>query len=174
MDTTYGFPFSCRVTSIKRDYTPVLPTLDDEITRVEDYFEARYTVLHKLRRERGADWREPLDLVEATSLLPTCSTAQPTALPPDVDHIDTRAALPHDSPDDVSIIGSDEGEHNHSDSDSDSDDEEELNMLLTFEHMLFDLGELRNPVVNVWYDLDTITEIVDPVHFLEDVKRLLV
>lgn len=172
LEATYGFPFPCRITTNKRDYTPVLPVVDDEVLRIKSSFKSHRIFLNDLRHERGADWCRPLDLVEATQLLPAThkpSTARTSGPSPEADD---HPPFHHDS-EDISVIGSDEEDERLDDeSGSDSADDEELEMLLNFEHMMFNTGEVRDPVVNVWYDLDMVTEIVDPVHFLEDVKRL--
>lgn len=127
--------------------------------------------------QHGDSWREPLDLVEATPLSPipeVRAAMQPSDVSPlSPDPLDGRASPPHDDTDHVSIIASDDGSESMDDgSNSDSGDSEDLDMLLNFENMMFNAGELHDPVVNVWYDLDVVEEIVDPVHFLADVKRL--
>ena len=48
----------------------------------------------------------------------------------------------------------------------------QIDMLLRVEAMMETEGDLRDPVVDTWYDLDMVTEVLDPVLFLQDVKRL--
>ncbi|KZV69638.1 hypothetical protein PENSPDRAFT_686150 [Peniophora sp. CONT] len=174
LDATYGFPFPCRVTAINKDYPPVLPIPDSEVVRLNRCFHSQWSALSNLEQERGDDLPGALDLVEATLLHPAStahSVTEPSGLV-DLSPTDGRASPCRDT-DNVSVIGSNDGsEHTDDASGSESEDSEDLAMFLNFEHMMFNTGELHDPVVNVWYDLDMVTEIVDPVHFLEDVKRI--
>ncbi|KZV62004.1 hypothetical protein PENSPDRAFT_267061 [Peniophora sp. CONT] len=183
LDATYGFPQSCRVTSTGRDYVPVLPILDSEVIRIRRCFQPYQLKLRDLHMEGGVDFPGPFDFVSLASLLslkdsrihdnPTPSTqGRPEDFDPIHDIPSGKAGRDSDSiDDDMSIIASEDGVRDAPDSD-DGAGEEELHMLLTFESMMMNVGKLRDPVVNVWYDLDVVTEIVDPLHFLEDVKRL--
>lgn len=144
--------------------------------------------MYALRVAQGDAWREALDLVEATQLAAPDSHANMATQITTTDSSDVRDSdcgsesarrrsgdrhTPPDDTDNVSIIGSDDAdEHEDEGSGSESGDSEDLDMLLNFERMMFNEGNLRDPVVNVWYDLDMVTEILDPVHFLEDLKRL--
>ncbi|VDC07828.1 unnamed protein product [Peniophora sp. CBMAI 1063] len=184
LDTTYGFPHGCRVTCIDRDYVPVLPILDSEAMRIEQSLQDHWSPLLAERRRREDNWPEPLDLV-ALPPLPSPQvheeqTAKATpVLPPAEPSLEPTSAAEmganqshhaDDNYDAASLIESDdESEDIHS---PESGGDEELDTFLAFETMMNDVGSLRDPVVNVWYDLDMVTKIVDPIHFLEDVKRL--
>ncbi|VDB91467.1 unnamed protein product [Peniophora sp. CBMAI 1063] len=186
IDATYGFPFACRVTSTKRDYYGVLPMLDEEFIRVANHcFESNWELMKALRDEHGADWRQPqpLDLVDATPLLQSPNDGSLSQqFIAGSSHM--RDDLPDDSAlslygesDDISMIGSDDGDAPRSESESQRKKrirelEYELRVLSEHGPRLPTAEQLRKPIVNVWYDLDMITEIVDPVHFLEDVKRI--
>ncbi|KZV69685.1 hypothetical protein PENSPDRAFT_753204 [Peniophora sp. CONT] len=183
IDATWGFPCGCRVTSTDRDYVPVLPILDTELMRIEEILQDFWT-LHHDRKEQGVDWPDPFDLVSLPAL-PTSDAhdndtkasafTQPAGqslqavlpLRSETDAgqgVDTQA-------DEISIIESDDGSQDVRVAPETGDDKD-LDMFLAFESMMKNEGDLRDPVVNVTYDLDVITEIVDPIHFLEDVKRL--
>ncbi|KZV69683.1 hypothetical protein PENSPDRAFT_725927 [Peniophora sp. CONT] len=190
LDTTYGFPRPCRVTSVGRDYVPVLPMLDAEIIRIRNILQDHRSRLAAMSREQGDAWPQPFDFVTLPALNPpeasvahiepaeACVPVQSVERshePEQSAHLgadvvrDTSAAS-----DEVSIIGSEDGSQDGRapEREPEPGDEEELEMFLTFESMMNNVGKLRDPVVNVWYDLDMVTEIPDPVHFLEDVKRL--
>ncbi|VDC07833.1 unnamed protein product [Peniophora sp. CBMAI 1063] len=176
LDTTYGFPYPCRVTSISRDYTSVLPMLDREIIRIRNILQKHRFGLTNIRMEQGDKWPQPFDFVELPPL-PVATTEVDEGAESNASGQPARNEsdpVPSNHPDDISIIGSDDGSQSeHHDADApEAGDEEGLEMFLAFESMMSDVGDLRDPVVDVWYDLDMVTEIVDPVHFLEDVKRL--
>ncbi|KZV62002.1 hypothetical protein PENSPDRAFT_759041 [Peniophora sp. CONT] len=187
LDVTFGFPYGCRVTSTDRDYVPVLPMLDDEAMRVQQSLQDYWSPLIAERRNRGENWPPALDLV-TLPVLPASDAPQdectkelaPTRPaghsleppPPTLSEMDVEQVVDKHS-DEISIIESDDGsQHEHAPAAPEPGDDEELDTFLAFESMMNDEGELRDPVVNVWYDLDMIMEIVDPIHFLEDVKRL--
>ncbi|KZV62005.1 hypothetical protein PENSPDRAFT_739601 [Peniophora sp. CONT] len=188
LDATYGFPSSCRVTSTRRDYVPVLPIRNSEVIRIRNCFQPYWSTLHDLHDSNGTDLPQPFDFISLPSLpsLKDSLVEDAPVVPPRA-HPGPAEIVPHHEntivhegdgslgagsvSDNVSIIASEDGDH-HAPSESDAGGEEELDLLLNFESMMNDLGELRDPVVNVWYDLDVVTDIVDPVHFLEDVKRL--
>ncbi|VDC07842.1 unnamed protein product [Peniophora sp. CBMAI 1063] len=186
LDMTYGFPRPCRVTSIERDYVPVLPISVPEILRIQDHTQEHLSRIASLRREHGDAWPQSLDLVQLPTSSPldvpssknesmpvqaAASRSEPE-LPPNLGAETERDA--NAAADDVSIIESEDGNDGVQQDERapEPGDEEELNMMLAFESMMNNVGDFRDPVVNVWYDLDVITEIVDPIHFLEDVKRL--
>ncbi|KZV62003.1 hypothetical protein PENSPDRAFT_692902 [Peniophora sp. CONT] len=188
LDATYGFPSSCRVTSTRRDYVPVLPIRNSEVIRIRNCFQPYWSTLHDLHVSNSTDLPQPFDFISLPSL-PSLkdSLVENAPVAPSHAHPGPAETVPHHEDkivhegngrldtgsvsDNVSIIGSEDSVRDASDSD-DGAGEEELDMLLTFESMMTNVGELRDPVVNVWYDLDVVSEIVDPVHFLEDVKRL--
>ncbi|VDC06765.1 unnamed protein product, partial [Peniophora sp. CBMAI 1063] len=86
------------------------------------------------------------------------------------------------SHDEVSIIASDDdlsvNERNdveHAGVDDDRSDEQ-LDLMLHFEDFINDTGDLHDPVVNVWYDLDMITEVTDPIHYIRvcaEIKKIV-
>ncbi|VDC01581.1 unnamed protein product [Peniophora sp. CBMAI 1063] len=184
LDATYGFPQSCRVTSTRRDYVPVLPILDSEVIRITSHLRPYWSKIHDLNTGNGANWSQPLDFVSPAPLSSKECSADGVPAPSEGAHpsvidstgnlrvvsVDKAEPNPNSAQDDVSVIASDDGARNEPEPDTDA--EEDLDMLLNFESMMMDAGEVRDPVVNVCYNLDVVTEIVDPVHFLEDVKRL--
>ena len=138
-----------------------------------------------LRMQHGDHWPDPFDLITLPAVTaldesPTHGdeTVAPVTGRPELAlpaPLDVNAADDADNgSDEVSIIGSEDGSQHvqRDEQPAEPGDEEELDMMLTFESMLDDVGNLRDPVVDVWYDLDEITSIPDPIHFLEDVKRL--
>ena len=150
----------------------MLPIFDRELFRIsEECFRDSWGRIENLRREHEDDWREPqpLDLVEPTPLLPASEHSSPSQIPASAV---LAADHSYDDPDVISIIASDDGdsepEHKH----PNRDHEYDLRILREHGPQLPTPKELRTPVVSVWYDLDMVTEIVDPVHFLQDVKRL--
>ena len=163
-----------------------MPTqlLDSEVIRITSHLQPYWSKIHELNTENGANWSQPLDLISPTPLslkerpaddAPASSEgAQPSVSvwtrSPRVVSVDKAERDFNSAHDDVSVIASDDGVQDAPVPVTDA--EEDLDMLLNFESMMMDAGEVRDPVVNVWYDLDVVTEIVDPVHFLEDVKRL--
>ncbi|KZV69684.1 hypothetical protein PENSPDRAFT_753203 [Peniophora sp. CONT] len=190
LDTTYGFPRPCRVASVGRDYVPVLPMLDAEIIRIQDCLQEHLSRVATLRREYGDGWPEPFDFVKLPPSNPSevpASKSEPTearAPGQNTEH-PSRPVLPSHSDvdavrdasvasDEVSIIESEDGSQDERapEREAEPGDEEDLNMFLAFESMINVVGNIWDPVVDVWYDLDVVTEILDPVHFLEDVKRL--
>ncbi|VDC01579.1 unnamed protein product [Peniophora sp. CBMAI 1063] len=180
LDTTYGFPYPCRVTSTGRDYTPVLPMLDTEIIRIRNILQKLRFGLTDIRMEMGDKWPQPFDFIDLPALS-DASVLQGEGMEPreaaQATGLTLEATTPvHPDADDASIIGSDDGSQSeaHEEPPPDGDGEEGLETFLAFESMMNDVGDLRDPVVDVWYDLDVVTEIVDPVHFLEDMKRLTI
>ncbi|KZV75927.1 hypothetical protein PENSPDRAFT_731411 [Peniophora sp. CONT] len=91
--------------------------------------------------------------------------------------MDSVAVHTQPEAEEVSLIGSDDGSDSvatgHSEatgSEIDSDDDAadaQLDAMLRFEDLINDTGNLRDPVVNVWYDLDMVTEVTDPLLFIE-------
>ncbi|VDC07832.1 unnamed protein product [Peniophora sp. CBMAI 1063] len=176
-DLTWGFPFECRSSNIEHDYFPVLPMDDDELVRVQGYVQESFSYV----RERfGADRPDPLSFVDASTDVPPTSAravASSHTLSSDPGRPNTHSFTEKTGQqgDDVSVIASEDhvGADGPLISDSESDaDSEELDMLLRFEAMMNDQGDPQDPVVDTWYDLDMVTEVLNPVLFLQDVKRL--
>ncbi|VDC01578.1 unnamed protein product [Peniophora sp. CBMAI 1063] len=175
-DLTWGFPYECRSTNVTRDYFPVLPMNNYELLRVHHYVQEGFAYA---RQKYGADRPDPLSFVDVSEDIVPVTLIPPQTSPSGPQQLDSRpSAIANDDPDDdVSIIASedhaDDDDYSISDSHSQSDtDDEELNMLLQFEAMMKNQGDLRDPVVDTWYDLDMVDEITDPILFLRDVKRL--
>lgn len=94
------------------------------------------------------------------------------------DEVDDSASvqMQPNADDDVSVIGSDDDSSDSVLSGSggaagsntyDEAAEAQLDLMLRFEDFMNDIGDLRDPVVDVWYDLDMVTEVTDPLLFIE-------
>jgi len=179
IDTTLPFPVTCRVTTAKRDYTPVLPLSMDDILHMyhcfEDDGEARRDL--KYRIMDGS-----LDAIACLPLPPSPVSAYRVPLPPsppsspktsavgsvidDIDAHQINSPLDSTHPDGISIIASD-------DSDGAVDDDgASLSVMLHFEDFINDTGDVDDPVVDVWYDLGMISDVADPTLFLDELKEI--
>ena len=48
----------------------------------------------------------------------------------------------------------------------------DMNLMLQMEAMFDTSGDVNDPIVNVWYDLDMVQEIPDPLLFLEERAKI--
>lgn len=56
--------------------------------------------------------------------------------------------------------------------DDEGDEGEDGRLFLLFQSMMNDPGDVDTPVVNIWYDLDMVTEINDPDLFFEEQAKI--
>ncbi|KZV62001.1 hypothetical protein PENSPDRAFT_658495 [Peniophora sp. CONT] len=177
-DMTSGFPFECRSSNVKRNYIPVLPMDDDELIQVKGYVQESFAYI---RQQFEDDRPDPLSAVDVSVDIAPTATREPASphtasREPELSQSPTFAVDDGDQGDDVSIIGSEDhgsADDHSSESDFESDtDDGELDLLLRVEAMMKTEGDLRDPVVDTWYDLDMVAEVIDPILFLQDVKRL--
>ncbi|KZV75930.1 hypothetical protein PENSPDRAFT_646734 [Peniophora sp. CONT] len=192
----------CRVTTIPRDYTPVLSIPSLQIVRLNRMFSEEVYRVEDLQERLGAG---ELEAFASIPLPPSPGSACNIPLPSspafdstdcDESDADTEGdsdsevdgSAPHPayaerrpiSPDEVSVIASDDGvsvdsrdlsksEHG---SVHDEAAEAELDLMLRFQDLLNDIGDTREPVVHVSYDLEEITDVTDPLLFIEVRKQL--
>lgn len=201
VDTTSYFPIGCRITTAERDYTPVLPISDTELTRV------RFCAEDDGNERRELEYRVTLGSLEAIAcvpLPPSPASATLVPLPPSpqspnapshtistghgagrsVDndsicsHSDTSGDKAPDSPKqsisdvdsksaEVSIIASEDGngELGHVTDDN-------IDTFMAFEDMINTTGDILDPVVNVWYDINMVSHVVDPILFIEELDKI--
>lgn len=176
-----------RVTTIPRDYTPILPLEPDERWRLSCFIDDCEAVAEKrMRRIREGS----LEAVAAIPLPESPSAAKDVTLPalPTLDDGDApreedgvtvhSSASSYEerldnsnSADDVSVIGSidscsPDGQATR------SPDEMDVEFLRDFERFLNNAGSVDDPVVDIWYDLDMVKEVVDISLFLEECTQI--
>ncbi|VDB96076.1 unnamed protein product [Peniophora sp. CBMAI 1063] len=185
----------CRVTTTPRDYTPVLPMPISQLSRLQ-WLMSDEVIYRSELRDRIAEgdldaiamlplppspvsaYNVPLPSSEPSSpVLDGMRSAEPdTGYHSDgnteEDASEADALSRHSSHDEVSIIASDDDlsvnerrDVEHAD-DNDDRSDEQLDLMLHFEDFIKDTGDLHDPVVDVWYDLDMITEVTDPIHYI--------
>ncbi|KZV69660.1 hypothetical protein PENSPDRAFT_725887 [Peniophora sp. CONT] len=181
IDTSPDFNFTeVRVSAAPRDYTCVLPCGREEIL---DTMEMMATDGVLLERRLASIGRGALDAIASLALPPSPTSAFKVPLPPSP--VTEEIELPEDTAlverctssglfmsnpaeDDVSIIASDDAESIPDDNQSAHDPGFDIGLLLHLETMFDTSGDVNDPVVNVWYDLDMVKEVLDPIHFLEE------
>lgn len=195
--TTSNCPVYCRITTTKRDYTPVLPADSPELLKCYTYLDQDddYRTSMKFKLADGsvtALASAPLPASQPSALgtaethaprpvSPTSSTH--TSLLPspwrpfsrcDISDSSSDTHSQYDSPsevrdsDSVSIIRSDDDET------SVTEDVGGLSqgMKLIFEDLINDVGLIDDPVVNIWYDLDMVLEVNDPEYLFEEMNEI--
>lgn len=198
LDLTYGSPRVCRVTTAERQYTPLLAVNMDELIRIINFVDELSSAQHQLDLRLAAGSLRAISSMPLPPS-PTLNAARPNpvdpALPPvhprAHDDVATHATdvvfdeqygqeqdgdLQGDAADtdseEVSIIASDDEDHASAHSGETDVDDNELDLLLHMESVMNNAGDLHDPVVNVWYDLDMVSEVTDPTLFYDDVERL--
>ncbi|VDB88603.1 unnamed protein product [Peniophora sp. CBMAI 1063] len=167
----------CRVTTAPRDYTPVLPMPTSQLSRLSWLMSDEVMNYFKLRDSVA---RGQLDAIASIPLPPSPVSACHAPLPlsesrsSDIDEI-----IGAEADDEVSIIASDDDLSVNERKDADVNDnrsDAQLDLMLHFEDFINDTGDLHDPVVNVWYDLDMITEVTDPIHYIrvcDEIKKII-
>ncbi|VDB96075.1 unnamed protein product [Peniophora sp. CBMAI 1063] len=191
IDTTASFLDSirCRVTTLPRDYTPVLPVPMSQLTHLRALFSDEVADLEDLeeRLEMG-----DVDVIASIPLPTTPLSAFQVPLPPSpspapqedlgpsdlgmtCDPCSSEAetsefAVKHAVGDEVSMIGSEDSNSSiveGSEGPGSEAADDQLFEMLRFENMLNDMGDLHDPVVHVSYDLDMVSEVEDPMLFIK-------
>jgi len=178
VDMTTYFPIMCRVTTAKRDYTPVLPLNVSSIVHMYHCYNVDGETRFDLQ-DRVMDGE--LDAIASLPLPPSPISAFRVPLPPSpppspiicYDGMDAHRAtnpndVTHDSThaDDVSVIASDD------DDGIKDEDRASLSVLLAFEDLINNAGDVNDPVVDIWYDLDMISDVTDPSLLLDEMTEI--
>ncbi|VDB91440.1 unnamed protein product [Peniophora sp. CBMAI 1063] len=189
LDTHPDFNFTqVRVSSTPRDYTCVFPCAREQILDAKE-MAANDCVIFD-RRTDGMK-QGVLEAIATAALPPSPTSAFKVPLPPspviveanlpeDVAHTpaDLGVALvePEVTGDNVSIIASDDEMSVCEDGQSAPDSDVDIGLLLHLETMFDTSGNVNDPVVDIWYDLDMVPEVIDPIYFLEEraqVRRII-
>lgn len=186
VDASPDFNFvEIRVTATPRDYTVVLPCDEDNMDYIIDRFgDDRWEHPDRVDNMQRGD----IEAIAALALPPSPTSAFNIPLPfaplldsvevapdgnddPDLDEL-AHAHMPDVAEDDVSIIASDD-EVSLAEADRPAHpDDLDVNLLFQMEAMFDTSGNVNDPVVNVWYDLDMIHEVLDPLLFLEERAKI--
>ncbi|VDB91451.1 unnamed protein product [Peniophora sp. CBMAI 1063] len=173
-----------RVTATPRDYTVVLPCDEDQM----DYMVDRMgDDLHEHFARVDGWQRGDVGAVAALALPPSPRSAFKVPLPPSPIHASVDLPDGYTNPrhvafvpiqsscaaeDDVSIIASDDGGSTDEAGRPTHPDDFDRDLMLLMEDMFDTSGDVNDPVVNVWYDLDMVREIPDPRLFLEERAKI--
>ncbi|VDB86887.1 unnamed protein product [Peniophora sp. CBMAI 1063] len=197
LETTFGLPVSCRITTTQRNYTSVLPISIPDLIKMRKYVredqERRFDLRDRLRAgslDAVASIPLPASPDRSTASLqagPLFSPGSTLSVKRDRENTLSDTASSRSSvsspgqnadADVISIIASDNSDIDdeiQDDRDREHHRQLDLGMMLHFQDFMNDTGDLDDPVVNVWYDLDEVSEIHDPDLFLEEcaqVKRI--
>ncbi|KZV74627.1 hypothetical protein PENSPDRAFT_185675 [Peniophora sp. CONT] len=189
-------PICCRITTSPHDYTPVLPMSAKQLSRLRRLFSREVVHFEDLveRLKRG-DLEVIASLPLPSSPVSASEVPLPSSLPPslsDRNASSDRASVSSDdsassisspaikqiTPEEVSMIGSDDSisvvsDHDTGDELGSEDADHQLFEMMRFETMMNDTGDPRDPVVHVSYDLDEVDEITDPLLFIKVRDQLL-
>ncbi|VDB91444.1 unnamed protein product [Peniophora sp. CBMAI 1063] len=189
LDTHNDFNFTqVRVSSTPRDYTCVLPCAREEILDAKEMMANDCVIFDR----RTDDMQEGvLEAIDAVALPPSPTSAFKIPLPPSpmilkaklpeaVAHTHTGLGVtPAEldmTEDDVSIIASDDATSVIQDSQSTPVSDVDIGLLMHLETLFDTSGYVNDPVVDIWYDLDMVPEVIDPVYFFEEraqVRRII-
>ncbi|KZV65604.1 hypothetical protein PENSPDRAFT_124991 [Peniophora sp. CONT] len=178
-----------RVKTTPRDYTGVLPVDNlDEIFRLDCMIDDSAGVVKRrmLRLQEGsleAIATIPLPNSPLNSQLAFRSVPELEENVDDQPHADAESVsslaasseirLDTVNPDDVSMIGSIESDASQGQAKRPAlSQEADIGFLHAFENMIDSTGSVNNPVVDVWYDLDMITDLPDVSLFVEECAQI--
>lgn len=193
VETTSRYPVYCRITTAERDYTPILPMDIPDVmeccTHIQNDREYRRTMHYKLDKgSLTALASLPLPPSRSSILSPepsspTSASRLPLPPSPSLSRTSSRSDItdPMSNSDahslssksdkvsnaeSVSIIGSDDN------GDVSGNVGVSQNIMLFMEDIVNDSGDVDEPVVNIWYDLDMAPEINDPDSLFEELDKI--
>ncbi|VDB91445.1 unnamed protein product [Peniophora sp. CBMAI 1063] len=177
-----------RVKTTSRDYTPILPLEPEEVWRLTCFIDDSEAVTEeRMRRIR----RGSLNVIADIPLPESPTSAKPLSLPdppimdraePPTDGLSVHSLSSsyvqrlnglstHD--DDASMIGSiDTASSSPGGLPSPCSDDIDVGFIQQFEHFLNNGGSVDDPVVDIWYDLDMVKEVVDISLFLKEIAQI--